>query len=88
MPTRTGLDYQAIHPDWFVCSYCYQATYDSLLTRFSGMQRKRVQIRLDDVFYTLPGEFTSVWTEPHCFPCNRRIKGYPVHFAATSYKYV
>ena len=87
MPTRSGLDYAAINPNWFVCSYCYTAAPNHYIFRFSGMQRKRVQVCVDDEFVTLPDEWTSVWTDPHCFACNRRIKGYPVHYCGKTYKY-
>ena len=87
MPTRSGLDYKTINPSWFVCSYCYEATPNWL--RQSGMQRKRVQLRLDDdEFVTLPDQWTRVWTEPHCPPCNRRIKGYPKEYTWRAFKYV
>lgn len=77
MPTRSGHDYHEIHPDWFVCAYCYMAVRNVDFFRFAGMTSKRVCVQIDDEVVPLP-EHTSVWTEPHCAPCDRRIRGYPV----------
>ena len=78
MPTRSGLDFHELNPWWFKCSYCYKLIPNCPVTCYSGMVLKRVQIRVDDGvddFVTLPGEYTEVWTEPHCWCCNRKIRG-------------
>jgi hypothetical protein len=78
MPTRTGCDYHALHPDWFVCAYCYQAWPKTPITEYKGMIKKRVRYRIDDSlddFVAIPGAWTEVWTEPHCYPCNRQVRG-------------
>ena len=88
MPTRSGLDFKTIRPDYFVCAYCYEAQLDTEPFKYGGMVSKRVRVRVDDEFITLD-QWTSIWTEPHCFPCNRRIKGYPVWVRYPKrYKYV
>lgn len=90
MPTRSGLDYHNIHPDWFVCSYCYQAApYIPGITQYQGMVKKQVMVRIDDSDDFVPiQETTSIWTEPHCWACNRRIKGYMLYWPPIPrYKY-
>ncbi len=92
MPTRTGLDYHKIHPGWFVCSYCYQAAPHTCVTHFSGMIKKRVIVRIDDEvdsWAVVPDAYTSVYTQPHCFKCNRKVRGYQcrLHYP-NRYKYV
>ena len=90
MPTRSGLDFHAIHPNWFVCSYCYQAApLITGITHHNGMITKRVTVRIDDSDDFLPlAETTQIWTEPHCWLCHRRIKGFPIHFSYPErYKY-
>ena len=86
MPTRSGLDFHEINPNYFVCAYCYMAYLDVPgVLKLSGMQCKRATVRVDEEvndFTTLP-YFTRVWTEPHCPTCNRRIKGYPVSYRQT-----
>lgn len=77
MPTRSGQDFSEISPDYFVCAYCYEAT--STFLRFGGMVTKSTQIRVDDEFVTLPGEYTEIWTEPHCYRCHRQILGWPLY---------
>ena len=83
MPTRSGIDYHAIHPSFFVCAYCYQAwpAIDNIW-RYQGMVTKRQMVRLDDSddWAVLPDSFTRVWTDPHCLACHRKVKGYPVHW--------
>jgi hypothetical protein len=75
MPTRSGTDYSVINPDYFVCAYCYEAVPNLDFMRWEGMTRKRVSVRIDEEFVTLP-EYTSIWTEPHCYKCHRRVLGY------------
>jgi hypothetical protein len=92
MPTRSGLDFQTINPEFFVCAYCYRAAVNCKYARFEGMVRKPVRVRVDDSltdFETIPGEYTSVWTDPHCFRCHRQILGYPtrVWYSERRYTY-
>lgn len=75
MKTRSGLTFSDIHPDWFICAYCYEAALNC--TKFGGMVRKRVRIQVDGDYYTLP-EFTEIWTDPHCYRCHRRVLGLPL----------
>lgn len=80
MPTRSGLDHQTINPTHFICAYCYTAHPNHKITRFSGMVTKMVQMRIDDStndFEFIPGEYTDIWTEPHCYRCHRQVLGYP-----------
>lgn len=76
MPTRSGLEYKEINSAYVVCAYCYEAVRCELA--FAGMVRKRMEIRVDDEFVTVPGEYNEIWTEPHCYQCHRRVLGYPV----------
>ena len=79
MPTRSGLDYHTINPTHFVCAYCYEAAPQPFC--FKGMIRKRVQQRIEsdegDEWVTLPGQWTEVWTTPHCISCHRQVLGLP-----------
>lgn len=90
MPTRSGLDHHEIHPEWFVCAYCYSGTPNNMVCRREGMIRKRVSVRVDDGvndFQELE-EWTRVWTEPHCNRCNREIRGIKLYFGVPKrYKY-
>ena len=86
MPTRSGLDFHAINPDFFVCAYCYQA--ERVFGRFAGMVPKRVRLDIDGDWVALPDQWTAVWTEPHCFPCHRKIQGYKLYCTyPNKYKY-
>jgi len=82
MPTRSGLDFHTIAPTHYVCAYCYQASLAIPYAPFmySGMITKRVHVRLDDSltdFAALP-QYTQIWTEPHCYPCHRKVIGFPM----------
>ena len=77
MPTRSGLDYSAT--GHYECAYCYGTFLDLPgITKYSGMREKRVMYRMeDDTWVALPGEWTEVWTEPHCFDCDRKVRCLP-----------
>lgn len=92
MPTRSGLDYHKINPQFFICAYCYQA-YDSIpgVWRHEGMITKRQMLRIDESvndFAMVPDSYVKIWTEPHCLACNRKVRGFEVSINyLTRYKY-
>jgi len=89
MPTRTGLDFHALHPRFTVCAYCYRAVRNTTFHTDRGMVTKPVYVRVDDdTWAMLPGEYTEIWTEPHCWDCHRAILGMPSLCKRRSYKYV
>lgn len=89
MPTRSGLNYMEINPEWYICAYCYAAYPNHPVFKYEGMISKRVTVRIDgDQWATLPDEWTQVWTQPHCVLCNRRVRGFPSMGASRKYKYV
>jgi hypothetical protein len=93
MPTRQGLDYHRVRPDFFICAYCYQAYRITPISKFGGMIKKQYTCRDDftDEWLSLHGEYVDVWTQPHCFGCHRKIRGWqnrvPRLAARPKYKY-
>ena len=61
MPTRSGLDFHAIHPDFFVCAYCYEAIPNYGI-QFRGMITKPVMHEIDGRWLVMPEQTTRIWT--------------------------
>ena len=61
MPTRSGLDFHAIHPDFFVCAYCYEAIPNYGI-QFRGMITKPVMHEIDGRWLVMPDQTTRIWT--------------------------
>ena len=61
MPTRSGLDYHTLHPDYFVCAYCYEAI-PTFGIQYRGMISKPVMHEVDGRWVMLPGQTCRIWT--------------------------
>jgi hypothetical protein len=61
MPTRSGLDFHAINPDYFVCAYCYEAIPNYGI-QFRGMITKPVMHEIDGRWLVMPDQTTRIWT--------------------------